>query len=113
MTEVTIKRKITAKPVAESVALEFPRYSRHDYDGDGWSTTHYCRLDADGTFVDITRQENGWEIESKKISLAREVDDYYLGTSADESSAKEFNAAGAALLAFIEKAGITADREDV
>jgi hypothetical protein len=81
------------KEVETEVEVEFPVYSRHDIDGDGWSNTIFMRRDEDGTVYSIKQADTELEIEIRKASLAGSSLDYIMGRGEYESSPAEFHEA--------------------
>lgn len=93
MTRVKIIEK-TETPA--EVEVEFPVFSRHDIDGDGWSTVIYARLDADGTRLSVKIDGGGdIELETQTCTLRSPLrePDYILGRGEYKSSAREFYSA--------------------
>lgn len=87
----TVKVKLRQE-VETDVEIEFPVYSRHDMDGDGWSATIFMRQDEDGTVYSIKQEGSVLEIEIRKGPLTGPLE-YVTGTGEYESSAAEFHEA--------------------
>lgn len=86
-----VKVKVRQEVEAE-VEIEYPVYSRHDIDGDGWSHTIFMRQEDDGTVYSIKQDSSVLEIEIRKGPLSGPID-YMTGKGEYESSAAEFHEA--------------------
>lgn len=89
--------------VVTEIEVDFPIYSRHDIDGDGWSHTIFTRHEEDGTRYSVQVTADEMDIEIRKYSLDGSDPDYVLGRGQYESSAAEFAAALEKAKAFLAK----------
>lgn len=91
---ITIDKKVT-EISTRRIEVTLPVYSRHDLDGDSYSSTWFRRIDEDLVEFAIHKhhyggRKNEWEMEVEHLGYL-EGTDYQLGKGEYESSEDEFN----------------------